>query len=53
VSRSRKPIGLVLMDQSLVAGVGNIYRAEILFKSGVHPELPACDLAREQFDRIW
>ncbi|GLC40886.1 bubble DNA binding [Pleodorina starrii] len=53
VVRSRKPIGLVLMDQSLVAGVGNIYRAEILFKAGVHPELPACDLSREQFDRIW
>jgi formamidopyrimidine-DNA glycosylase len=32
VQRSRKPIGLVLMDQSMIAGVGNIYRAEILFK---------------------
>ena len=29
---SRKPVGLMLMDQSAVAGVGNIYRAEILFK---------------------
>lgn len=27
-----KPIGLVLMSQELVAGIGNIYRAEILFK---------------------
>ncbi|EFJ45860.1 hypothetical protein VOLCADRAFT_118227 [Volvox carteri f. nagariensis] len=53
VARSRKPIGLVLMDQSMVAGVGNIYRAEILFKAGVHPELPACDLTSDQFDRIW
>ena len=42
---SRKPVGLVLMDQSMIAGIGNIYRAEILFKarpglwhvgSGVH-----------------
>lgn len=29
---SKKPVGLMLMDQSAVAGVGNIYRAEILFK---------------------
>jgi formamidopyrimidine-DNA glycosylase len=32
VHRSRKPIGLVLMDQTMIAGIGNIYRAEILFK---------------------
>ena len=32
VQKSRKPIGLILMDQSCVAGIGNIYRAEILFK---------------------
>ena len=30
---SKKPVGLVLMDQSMVAGIGNIYRAEILFKA--------------------
>ena len=29
---SRKPVGLMLMDQSAIAGIGNIYRAEILFK---------------------
>ncbi len=32
VQGSRKPIGLVLMSQELVAGIGNIYRAEILYK---------------------
>lgn len=32
VQASKKPIGLVLMDQSMVAGLGNIYRAEVLFK---------------------
>lgn len=32
VQKSRKPIGLVLMDQGMVAGLGNIYRAEVLFK---------------------
>ena len=29
---SKKPVGLILMDQAAVAGVGNIFRAEILFK---------------------
>ena len=37
---SRKPVGLILMDQSAVAGVGNIFRAEILFK--VCLSLPLC-----------
>ncbi len=32
MQKSKKPVGLVLMDQSMVAGIGNIYRAEILFK---------------------
>lgn len=32
IRKSKKPIGLVLMDQTLVAGLGNIYRAEVLFK---------------------
>jgi formamidopyrimidine-DNA glycosylase len=35
------------------AGVGNIYRAEILFKAGVHPEQPAHTVDRPTFDRIW
>jgi hypothetical protein len=32
VAGSRKSIGLLLMDQSVIAGIGNIYRAEVLFK---------------------
>lgn len=32
VQGSRKPIGQLLMDQDAVAGLGNIYRAEVLFK---------------------
>ena len=49
----KAPIGAVLMDQSKVAGVGNIYRAEILFKAGVHPEQPANQLGRERFEAVW
>jgi formamidopyrimidine-DNA glycosylase len=35
------PIKAVLLDQSVVAGVGNMYADEALFKAGIHPETPA------------
>ncbi|GBG25856.1 Endonuclease 8-like 3 [Hondaea fermentalgiana] len=53
VSKSKKVIGRLLMDQGMFPGVGNIYRAEILFKAGVHPNRLATMLTREEFDRIW
>ncbi|MBT8356833.1 MAG: bifunctional DNA-formamidopyrimidine glycosylase/DNA-(apurinic or apyrimidinic site) lyase [Deltaproteobacteria bacterium] len=36
-----RPIKAVLMDQSKIAGIGNIYASEILFKAGIHPERQA------------
>ena len=53
VRGSKKRIGQLLMDQSCFAGVGNIYRAEILFKSGVNPNRSALDISRAEFDCIW
>ena len=41
------------MDQSHFAGPGNIYRAEILFKAGVHPLTPGRQLSRHEFDSVW
>ena len=41
------------MDQSLFAGPGNIYRAEILFLAGIYPTTPANQLDRESFVRLW
>lgn len=52
-SKSRKSVGLALMDQNMFAGVGNIYRAEILYKAGVHPDERCENVARETFDQIW
>ena len=45
ISRSSRSIGDLLMDQSVVAGIGNVYRAEVLFVAGIHPLRPgdACD----------
>lgn len=48
-----RSVGALLMDQTAVAGIGNIFRAEILFKAGVHPEQPALSAGREIFERVW
>ena len=53
ISRSRSAIGTLLLNQSVIAGVGNVYRAEILFLLGIHPETPAKELSRGQFDELW
>lgn len=53
VRRSRKPFAVVLMDQAAFAGVGNIFRAEVLFRHRIDPLLPAQDLPAEVFDAVW
>lgn len=53
VSRTRKPIGVVLMDQKAFAGVGNIFRAEVLYRHRIDPLLPAAELPRVVFDSLW
>lgn len=53
ISRSHRPIGDLLMDQGVVAGVGNVYRAEILFRHRIHPLRPGKTLRRGRFDTLW
>lgn len=53
ISRSHRPIGDLLMDQGVVAGVGNVYRAEILFRHRMHPLRPGNTLRRNQFLAMW
>lgn len=53
ISRSDRPIGDLLLDQGVMAGVGNVYRAEVLFRAGMHPLRPGRSLRRKQFDAIW
>ncbi len=53
ISRSPRPIGDLLMDQEVIAGVGNVYRAEVLFRQRIHPLRPGRSLRRGQFDAIW
>ncbi len=47
------PIGAALLDQSIVAGVGNVYRAEALFVCGINPLMPSRELPRDRFDLLW
>lgn len=49
----RTPIGLVLMDQSIVAGIGNVYRAELLFRAGLDPHRPANCLSARVLGELW
>jgi endonuclease-8 len=53
VSSYAGPVGAALLDQSVIAGVGNVLRAESLFRAGVHPARPATSLDRAEFDRMW
>lgn len=53
ISRSSRPIGELLMDQQVIAGVGNVYRAEVLFRQRLDPRRPGRTLRRGQFQAIW
>jgi formamidopyrimidine-DNA glycosylase len=46
------PIKAFLLDQRRIAGVGNIYADEALFRAGVHPRRPAGKLSAEQYQRL-
>ncbi|HEX6988177.1 MAG TPA: Fpg/Nei family DNA glycosylase [Bacillota bacterium] len=48
----RAPIKAVLLDQRVVAGLGNIYVDEALFRAGIHPARAAGDLRPEDFRRL-
>jgi endonuclease-8 len=53
VSRARTPIGQLLMDQAVVAGIGNVYRAEVLFRAGLSPFRPGREVERARWDALW
>ena len=53
VQRSGAPLGALLMNQQVFAGVGNIYRAEVLFRHGISPYRPGNEVSREEFEDMW
>ncbi|MFW3170611.1 Fpg/Nei family DNA glycosylase [Geodermatophilus sp. CPCC 206100] len=53
IGGSRTAIGALLMDQSVLAGVGNVYRAELLFRHGVSPFRPGREVDADLWARMW
>lgn len=51
--RSRRSLAELLMDQSVVAGVGNVYRSEVLFRNRLSPFTPGVDVKRRSWQAIW
>jgi formamidopyrimidine-DNA glycosylase len=50
--RRRLPVKSFLMDQRLVAGIGNIYACEILFAAGIDPDRPVCRLTMAEWRKV-
>ena len=53
ISKSRRPIGALLMDQTVIAGVGNVYRCELLFRHRIDPYRPGTNIGADEFDAMW
>jgi endonuclease-8 len=53
IAKSRRPIGALLMDQTVIAGVGNVYRSELLFRHRIDPFRPGTAIDEAEFDAAW
>jgi endonuclease-8 len=53
VQASKSPIGLLLMNQDVIAGIGNVYRAELLFRAQITPHRPGNLCTTEELQAIW
>ncbi|MFH8250027.1 Fpg/Nei family DNA glycosylase [Microbacterium sp. B2969] len=53
VRRKPTPIGLLLMDQAVVSGIGNVYRAELLYRARLDPHTPGRDVPEEVVRELW
>lgn len=52
VASGARAIALTLLDQRIVAGIGNVYKSEVLFLSGVHPDTPSSAVPRSTLERM-
>jgi endonuclease-8 len=53
VGRKPTPIALLLMDQAVVSGIGNVYRAELLFRARLDPFRPGRDVPEQTVRELW
>ena len=53
IAKSRRTIGGLLIDQGVIAGVGNVYRSELLFRHRIDPFRPGTAVGEVEFDAAW
>lgn len=53
LDRRTVPIAAALLDQNAIAGIGNVYRAELLFLTGIHPDRPARETTEDERAGLW
>jgi formamidopyrimidine-DNA glycosylase len=53
IHRSGRPIAALVMDQTVLSGVGNVYRAEVLFRNRIDPHRPGNKLSRRSWNAVW
>jgi len=53
VQASASPIGILLMNQEVISGIGNVYRAEILFRAQISPHVSGKSLTLNQIEELW
>lgn len=53
IAKSRRTIGGLLMDQKVIAGVGNVYRSELLYRHHINPYRPGTDVSADEFADMW
>jgi endonuclease-8 len=53
IVRRSAPIGQLLLEQKVISGVGNVYRAEALFVNGINPARPGTEITPDAFDAMW
>ncbi len=50
---SRAPIGALLMDQAVISGIGNIYRAELLYRARLNPFRAGSSIPKRALTKLW
>ena len=53
ITRRKTPIGALLMDQAVIAGIGNIYRAELLYRARISPFRPGQKVLPKELSALW
>lgn len=53
IARSGRAVGALILDQRVMSGVGNVYRAEILFALRIDPHRPGRDLSSADREAMW